>query len=323
MKKKINKINKCILWGIGNDYDLLLNQILFEIYKGNISVEALVCRKGDKYCLSKDGFPIIYKEELNELDFDYLIITSGAFYNEIRDEALRLGIQANQVIDGRKFLLPLFDFSRYSQLIHDPVTILSDDCWGGYAYNRLGLLFSSPLINIYWDREEYANFILNPLFYLSTELTLVQEGNLQAGIYPIGQLGNTERNVNLKFVHNANFTEAKLQWDRRIKRINVNNLFIKMGFTSSEKDKQLLLNSFENVPYNKILFYNGDEKIEGAFKTERFIWRQQQSKRIDYFNYNDFLRSSYYLDLDLLKLLTGDKNYSRENSKRLIGSFQY
>ncbi len=302
---------KCIVWGIGDDYEKILNQLLFEIHKGNITIEALVCRKQDQYCSSKDGFPVITKEEIHEITFDYLIITSLRYFKELKNEAIALGVPENQIIDGQKLLLPFFDFQRYSRLIENPVTILADDCWSGYAYHRLGLPFSTPLINIYWNPDEYAKFILDPLFYLSTELTMVTEGDLRTGVSPVGLLGDADRNVKLQFVHNADFAEARHQWDKRMARINPDNLFIKMGLTVTEKNKHLYLEAFEKVPYHKILFYFGAEEVEGAFKTERFIWRQKSQARVDTFNYNDYLRGNYWWDLDLLKLLTGDKNYSR------------
>lgn len=55
---------KVIFWGAGGGYERILNQILFEIVKENISVEALVCKKEDIYCSKKDSFPIITKEKL-------------------------------------------------------------------------------------------------------------------------------------------------------------------------------------------------------------------------------------------------------------------
>ena len=53
---------KVVLWGMGTDYEKLLNQIMFEIYKGNIIVEAVVCKKIDIFCGKRDGFRIITKE---------------------------------------------------------------------------------------------------------------------------------------------------------------------------------------------------------------------------------------------------------------------
>ena len=83
--------------------------------------------------------------------YDYLIISSSRYFKEIKKDALEMGVDSNRIIDARVFKLPLFDFAEYVSLIQNPVTILSDDCWAGYAYNRLGLPFTSLLINTYWD----------------------------------------------------------------------------------------------------------------------------------------------------------------------------
>ncbi len=167
-------------------------------------------------------------------------------------------INTKIIIDGSVFTLPLFDFGRYCQLLKNPVTILSDDCWGGYVYNRLKMPFSSPLINIFWDKDEYSEFIQDPMFYLGTELKLFHEGNLKAGLAPVGQLGDGERIVKLMLIHNTSFAEAKEQWDRRMKRVNTKNLFVKMGFETIGQNWEKWLHIFSDVPYKKILFCSGE-----------------------------------------------------------------
>lgn len=47
-------MKKVIIWGMGDNYESLLNQILFEIYKGNISIEAIACRKQDPVTILSD-----------------------------------------------------------------------------------------------------------------------------------------------------------------------------------------------------------------------------------------------------------------------------
>ena len=166
-----------------------------------------------------------------------------------------------------------------------------------------------------WDRREYSKFIQKPLFYLDTELKVVREGDLYRGICPIGKLGKNGDFVQLQLVHCDHFHIALEQWDRRIRRINRNNLFVKMGFSNNtpEEDKKYYFESFKSVPYNKVMFYNGMEHIDGVFNSgnERFIWSQTTADRVNLFSYNDYCRVNYFFDLDLLKLLTGDKNYSR------------
>ena len=76
------------------------------------------------------------KEELKDIQFDYVVITSSLYYQEIRRQAIELGIDGNIIINGAVMNLPLFDFSRYTSLLKNRITILSDDCWGGYIYHR-------------------------------------------------------------------------------------------------------------------------------------------------------------------------------------------
>ena len=303
-------MKKCILWGMGADYEALLNQVLFEIYKGNIEVVAIVCSENDRYCSKRDGFDIITKNELGNIEFDYIIVTSTRFFREIKQEAMDLGINEKRIISGTVFHLPRFDFQLYQNLIENPITILADDCWGGYVYNQLGLSFTTPLINILWDRDEYAKFISDPLFYLNTELKMVREGNLHDGIFPIGSLGDEKRKIEMQFVHNWDFKEAKEQWDRRKQRINEQNLFIKMGFSVGEK-KDEWLTAFKNLNCKKILFYNGDTDIKEIINTDRYIWHNRKSNRIDIYDYNEYLRGYYLNDMDLLRMLNGEEGYAR------------
>lgn len=303
-------MKKCIVWGMGNDYDLMLNQILFEIHKGNIEVAAIICREKDKYCSKRDGFDVITKNELGGVNYDYIIVTSTLFFNEIKQEAIDIGIDERCIISGTVFKLPKFDFQLYQNLIENPITILSDDCWGGYAYNSLKLPFTSPIINIRWNRDQYAEFISDPLFYLNTELKMERDGNLRTEVWPIGSLGDEKRKVEMEFVHNADFNEAKAQWDRRKERINKQNLFVKMGFSIQDK-KDEWLEAFKNLNCKKLLVYNGDTDIKEVLKTERFIWYNINSNRVNTYNYNDYFRSSYNNDIDLLKMLNGESNYLR------------
>jgi len=302
----------CIVWGLGEVYEKRLNQILFEIEKKNLNLVATVVRTEDRYCNQKDGFCIIGKEELAACEFDYLIINSDRYYNEIKSEAKAIGIPDKKIINGKVFELPLFDFGRYVKLIENPVTILSDDCWAGYVYHDLCLPFSSPVINTYFGREEYARFIQDPLFYLGTELEMVREGSFAKSQCPIGQLGEGDRTVKVQFLHSDSFAKAKVEWDRRKERINPRNIFVKNGFSSSERNPQYLLDTFRKIPYPKILFYYDEIDIEEAIRTEFFIKQYHKSGNVRFYNYNDMVREGYRKVIDVLKLLTGEMDYARE-----------
>ena len=305
---------RVILYGIGSDYDLIINQVLFEIKKGNISVEGIFCEENDQYCLYKDGFNVHKKQDIPNFKFDYVIITESRFFYAIKRDIMALGVEDNKIINGGIFSFPLFDFKSYTMLIENPVTIISDDCWAGFAYNRLGLPFATPFINTLIDRDDFIKLIKSPKEFLSSELLPIDEGDLIKGRMPIGKLCNEKDSINIKFPHSCNFGQAKDDWEKRVKRINYNNIFIKLGIPSNieETKVSLYLSEIKKINFKKIVFYYGNTDEDFVFKTDRFFWFQINQGRIDDYNYsNNFLTKNYTEDLNLLKLLTEGKGASR------------
>lgn len=306
-------MRKVIIWGMGYDYEKILNIINFEICKGNIQVQAVVCKKEDKFCSKRDGFSVVVKEDLKQIDFDYIIITSSKYFKDIKLEALELGIDSRKIINGEIFNIPLFDFERYAKLIEKPVTILSDDCWGGFVYHQLGLEFSSPLINIWWKRDEFGKFMQEPLYYMNTELTMEREGCIAKLEYPIGRLGTNGKYVYLCFVHDLSFNEAKIKWDRRVKRINKDNLFIKcapnLRMTKLEQD--LYIEEYVKLKNKKVLFYyNEDVHVIGQVCDKRFAYQNNYVPSPSY-DYGSYMLGNYHYCIDILKLLNGESDYLR------------
>lgn len=124
-------IDRCIVWGVGSDYESIINQIKFEEVKGNLKVIALVAKKDEIFGLNRDGYPVISKYRLVDKEFDTIIISSSKYYKEIISEIHELGLLEKKMVNGRVFKRSLFDYKRYIKLVEEPVTILSDDCWGG------------------------------------------------------------------------------------------------------------------------------------------------------------------------------------------------
>lgn len=304
---------KCIVWGIGADYEKIINQLQFETAKGNIDVLALVAREQDIVGSTLDGIRIITKDDIKDIEFDYLIVTSSQYYEEISKEALEIGVSERQIINGRVMNIPLFDFKRYAQLMENPITILSDDCWGGHMYHHLRMQFNSPLINIMWKRKEYAKFIQNPQYYLSQPLKMEREGNIRGNIYPIGSLGEGDTKVYLELIHSACFADAEKLWNKRKARINYNNLFVKMSFEATDEGKEEYLEAFSKVPYKKICFYSGETENDSVVYLKRF---EKYCKTYSWIT----LEYSMYLlhedwfskSIDILKLLNGEDDFFRE-----------
>lgn len=307
-------MDKCIIWGNGADYEGIINQIKYEELKGNLQVIAVVARKDEIFGSKRDGYLLVTKEELPAIDFDTLIIASSAYYTEILAEANDLGIPAKCIMAGKAFRLPLFDYKQYIQLIREPVTILSDDCWGGYIYHELCLQFTSPLINILWQKDSYCKFIQDPLYYFEQPLELHTEGNLRENVSPVGEIGKKDKKIRLEFVHAPNFKEAKYLWEKRRERINKDRIFVKIGIDGTEENIEEYLQSFARVPFPKICFYSGKTSMKDVVYLKRFEWQCYQGKRMDSAQYTYYTRRMNYLrkDINLIKLLNGERDYIRE-----------
>lgn len=185
---------------------------------------------------------------------------------------------------------------------------------GGYIYHKLNLRFTSPLINIFWQKDSYSKFILNPLYYFSQPLELHTEGNLRGNISPVGIIGKGEEQIRLEFVHARSFDEAKNLWDRRKKRVNKDRIFVMMGIDGTDPNKEKYLRVFEKVLFPKICFYSGETTVKDVVYLSRFEWRCRQGSRMDSVQYTSYVRNVEWLskDIDLLKLLNGGKDYLRE-----------
>jgi hypothetical protein len=125
-------MKKIIVWGTGIEYDRYISNIELEKLKGNIDIigvtsnENWLCNLGD--------YPFVSKDKLSDMLFDYIVVFSSKFFEEICREALLYGINRNQIINGAVFGIPYFDFNRYTQVKESNITIVSNHCWGGWIY---------------------------------------------------------------------------------------------------------------------------------------------------------------------------------------------
>lgn len=99
-------------------------------------------------------------------------------------------------------------------------TIICNNCFGGMLYHDLGVKFFSPTINLYFNMEDYLQFIENLEYFLNCPLTY---GGENAGGGVIGILGEKIQIIGL---HYKSFNEFYEKWTERCKRVNLKKLFI-------------------------------------------------------------------------------------------------
>ena len=110
----------------------------------------------------------------------------------------------------------------------------------------LGCPFNSPTVNLCFLPDHFLRFVNNPEKYLSME---PQETHLPDITYPVGQLDD----ILLFFMHYDTFAEAQNAWKRRVKRVDLNNVYIVM--TDKDGCTYEHIKQFDALPYkNKVIF---------------------------------------------------------------------
>lgn len=125
------------------------------------------------------------------------------------------------------------------------VSLITNNCIGGFILHDLGLRFDSPFVNLWIRSGDYLKLLGNLERYLQKEPVFVRKEGIG---YPVGMLGD----VKLYFQHYATEEEARRKWNQRLARIDFENLyvlFVEIGGTTYED-----LAAFDRLPFqNKVM----------------------------------------------------------------------
>ena len=146
-------------------------------------------------------------------------------------------------------------------------TIVSNNCWGGFVYQKFGLEYKTPFIGLFIFTPDYIELLKNFKELIFKELKFINFEqskyykeiikNKNYHIYPIAIIGGK---VEIHFLHYKSNEEAAEKWKRRVKRINFNNILFKLSFNFltiyieiqtltfyyKQKNKNVLCQSFIN-----------------------------------------------------------------------------
>ncbi|MET4106915.1 DUF1919 domain-containing protein [Hymenobacter sp. UYP22] len=144
-------------------------------------------------------------------------------------------------------------------------TILSNDCWGAEVYKYVGLPFNTPFIGLFLMGPCYLELLRDPQHYLSQELVFQQTSRYdeinkirQTNPYPLATLGGK---IEVDFLHYHSEEEARGKWQRRVARINWNNLLVKFDGSKDGATPELV-REFAQMPYARLLLLK--EPVPGA-----------------------------------------------------------
>lgn len=137
-------------------------------------------------------------------------------------------------------------------------TIISNNCWGGFVYQHFQLPYATPTIGLYFFADDYIRFIGDLRGHLAMPLEMIEAkdsayaaelarlGQLDK---PVGRLGDVE----IVFLHYKSAQEALEKWNRRLRRVNYDNLIVKFSYMNNCRDE--LIDQFCRMPFrNKFVF---------------------------------------------------------------------
>ena len=171
------------------------------------------------------------------------------------------------LITAENGIFPFLDLSSLD------FTISSNNCVGGLIYKQMGLPYKTPFVALFILPEDYYRLTKDIRTYLELPIVFDEELKLfepSQSFYPVGHLGD----VTLHFLHYKSIEEARDKWNRRIKRMNWNNIYFKCDNKDGISDE--LLEKIDQLPYhNKIILVHKkyphlthQQVIEGSEENE-------------------------------------------------------
>lgn len=151
------------------------------------------------------------------------------------------------------------------------ISIVTNNCIGGFIYKKYGCKFLSPTINLQMSPNDFVKFCQNLDLYLNEDIT--EEQNCDPAFFqalggdcidfPVGKL----KDITIFFQHYKTFEESRKKWNERKTRLNFSNMyFILCDTYCSGKTicDEKTINSFFSIPYENKLFVTDNKAYKNA-----------------------------------------------------------
>ena len=138
------------------------------------------------------------------------------------------------------------------KLQNDNFTILCSNCIGGLIYHRLGKQFLTPTQGTYITQTDFVSFCIHLNHYLQQPLEFFTPEAPHRFAARLAGDGREVPTITVNFPHCSSVEEANTGWERRKKRINLDNLYIILYNLDGITPEQLRM--LEQVPCrNKVV----------------------------------------------------------------------
>lgn len=157
------------------------------------------------------------------------------------------------------------------------ISILCNNCTGGFILHDLGLRFDSPTINMFFHNLDFFDFVEHFEYYIKQPLIQIKNPryDTNAPDYPVAILsgGGYYRDIELHFLHYKSFDEANAKWEIRKSRLHPENLYVIWTFMGMPQDEEIYARAQKLPVKNKVLFVNhpvNHEKYPNFFYIKGF-----------------------------------------------------
>lgn len=156
-------------------------------------------------------------------------------------------------------------------------TIICNNCFAGHYYDDFNMIYKTPTIGLVIPPKSFIKFISNLEYYLNIELkecktidlecySMLKRKDPKSLLKPLDELICGKLNdVEIIFLHYKSFLDAKAKWERRLKRINYNNIVYKFNDQNEMSDNDY--NNFMNLDLDNKLFITSNVKYKDGNNT--------------------------------------------------------
>ena len=149
------------------------------------------------------------------------------------------------------------------------------DGLGGVIYSQLGMEFLSPTINMFIEDENFIKLAYEPEKYFSIVPTAVTDKYVDpidpSVSYPKIRIDDIE----ICCLHYKDCADAISAWDRRRKRVNLDNVFVIGNSWNMHSDLQLV-EKIADAPHRTIVFSTVDVPRDNVILLKDDFWHLDQ-----------------------------------------------
>lgn len=143
-------------------------------------------------------------------------------------------------------------------------SIISNNCWGSFIYQKYGLQYRSPTAGLFILGHDFVKLCRDWEKYFESKLEFIPWESasyhyalLQESPYPIARLDDIE----IYFMHYHSEEEAAEKWYRRIKRVNPEHMIFKLS--QREECSRKDIEDFVKLPLKHKVCFSYDE-VQGS-----------------------------------------------------------